>query len=201
MTPQFQLFAGNVALDFANTLDYRYEPRKRVELLPDFASFVAFAVQSGILSGGEAHHLLARTRKPDAKRALQQVLRFREALYFLFLSVVSGQAPSPSHLRVYNRCLSEVRVSDSLTWDHPAFVLRAPDVAKSPYGPLRPIMDAANRLLTSPDRRHIGECSDKTCRWLFLDHSKNHSRRWCSMALCGNRSKARRFYAQVRRGA
>jgi predicted RNA-binding Zn ribbon-like protein len=200
MTPEFQLVAGNLALDFANTLDYRYDPRRRVELLPNFESFVAFADQSGILSGGEAHRLLARTSEHDGKHAIHQVLGFREALYFLFLSVVRGQAPSPLHLRAYNRFLSDVRVSDSITWQQRAFVLCTPDVAISPCGPLRPIMDAANRLLTSPDRRHIGECSDKTCRWLFLDHSKNHSRRWCSMALCGNRSKARRFYAQVRRG-
>jgi hypothetical protein len=60
MAPEFQLFAGNLALDFANTLDYRYEPRRRVELLPNFESLVAFADQSGILSGGEAHKLLNR---------------------------------------------------------------------------------------------------------------------------------------------
>lgn len=201
MAPEFKLIAGNVALDFANTLDYRYEPRRRVELLPNFESFVAFANQSGILRGGEAHKLLARTSKRDAKHAIRQVLEFREALYFLFLSVVTGRVPSTLHLRAYNRFLSDVRVTDSIAWEQRAFVLCTPEVAMSPCGPLRPIMDAANRLLTSPDRRHIDECSDRTCRWLFLDHSKNHSRRWCSMALCGNRSKARRFYAQVRRGS
>ena len=41
----------------------------------------------------------------------------------------------------------------------------------------------------------------KTCRWLFLDRSKNHSRRWCDMRICGNRSKTRRFYARQRDSA
>jgi len=36
---------------------------------------------------------------------------------------------------------------------------------------------------------------ERECRWLFLDTSKNHTRRWCDMKVCGNRIKARRFKA------
>ncbi len=45
----------------------------------------------------------------------------------------------------------------------------------------------------------VRACGADTCRWLFLDTSKNHTRRWCNMKVCGNRMKARRF--QARRGA
>jgi predicted RNA-binding Zn ribbon-like protein len=89
-------------------------------------------------------------------------------------------------------------VSDSLVWRESGFVTALPGLAESPCGALRPIMKAANNLLTSPHLSRIRQCSDKTCRWLFLDHSKNHSRRWCSMQICGNRSKAGRFYAKLR---
>jgi predicted RNA-binding Zn ribbon-like protein len=201
MKPEFQFVAGHVSLDFANTLDYRYDPPGRIELLPDFESFLVFANQARILSDGQVRKLLAQTSERDANDAIRQVVGLRETLYSLFLSVVTGHTPNPVHLRAYNRFLSDVRVADSICWQKHAFVVATPDVAMSPSGPLRPIMDAANDLLTSPDWRHIGECSDKSCRWLFLDHSKNHSRRWCSMQVCGNRSKAKRFYAQVRRVA
>jgi predicted RNA-binding Zn ribbon-like protein len=42
----------------------------------------------------------------------------------------------------------------------------------------------------------VRTCGVDTCRWLFLDTSKNHTRRWCNMKVCGNRVKARRFQAR-----
>jgi predicted RNA-binding Zn ribbon-like protein len=49
-------------------------------------------------------------------------------------------------------------------------------------------------LLTSHvSRGAVRECESDTCAWLFLDRTRNHSRRWCDMGDCGNRAKARRF--------
>lgn len=199
MRTDFQLFAGHAALDFANTLDYRYVPRQRVELLTDFESFVAFTRQTQIISRGQAQRLLAKTSYRDAERAMRQIVELREALYFLFLSIVRRRSPDRLYLDTYNRLTSQISVPDALVWEKRRFVAYFPGLAESPCGPLRPIMDGAAKLLTSPDRHHIGECHDETCRWLFLDHSKNHSRRWCSMQICGNRSKAQRFYAREER--
>ena len=61
---------------------------------------------------------------------------------------------------------------------------------------LRPIARAAADLLTSSDLALVRTCASPTCRWFFLDTSKNHHRRWCSMKQCGNRAKVRRFYAK-----
>jgi predicted RNA-binding Zn ribbon-like protein len=60
------------------------------------------------------------------------------------------------------------------------------------------LAQSAVDLLVSEQIRLIRECGDEGCRWLFLDTSKNHSRRWCDMKICGNRMKARRFKAQRR---
>ena len=57
-------------------------------------------------------------------------------------------------------------------------------------------LDAA-RLLTSPERERVRECGDALCGWLFVDSSRNLSRRWCNMQGCGNRNKARRFYRRA----
>jgi predicted RNA-binding Zn ribbon-like protein len=62
--------------------------------------------------------------------------------------------------------------------------------------PLWLLTQSATELLTSEAIHSIRDCADPSCRWLFLDTSKNHSRRWCDMKICGNRMKARRFKAQ-----
>jgi len=61
---------------------------------------------------------------------------------------------------------------------------------------LWPIALSAAELLASGDRLLVKVCRSETCRWLFLDTSKNHSRKWCDMAICGNRAKASRYYSR-----
>jgi predicted RNA-binding Zn ribbon-like protein len=64
---------------------------------------------------------------------------------------------------------------------------------------LWPAVVSAAELLTSDDLGRVRECASERCAWLFLDRSKNQSRRWCDMTVCGNRSKARRHYSRLRR--
>ena len=59
---------------------------------------------------------------------------------------------------------------------------------------LWPILISASEMLTSPDMERIGICEGDGCGWLFNDQNRNRSRKWCDMADCGNRAKARRFY-------
>jgi predicted RNA-binding Zn ribbon-like protein len=63
---------------------------------------------------------------------------------------------------------------------------------------LWPTVRSAAELLASNNLPFVRACSSKTCQWFFLDTSKNHLRRWCSMKLCGNRAKVRKFYARQR---
>jgi predicted RNA-binding Zn ribbon-like protein len=198
MEEDFRLVAGNLALDFANTLDNRYDPERLLELLSTYERFLAFAAQSGIITQQQARMLLAKTRRPNAGRSLERAIELRETLYSLFESVATGKAPDPSCLRTFNRFLADARVPEAVTWRKPDFIRCSCDLTETPEGPLWPIVDAAANLLTSPDRYHVHECIEETCRWLFVDRSKNHSRRWCDMKVCGNRSKAHRFYSRLR---
>jgi predicted RNA-binding Zn ribbon-like protein len=61
------------------------------------------------------------------------------------------------------------------------------------------LAQAACDLMTSGMLDRLRACGSETCRWLFLDTSKNHTRRWCDMKICGNRMKARRFHARRQR--
>ena len=198
MADEFQLVAGHLALDFANTLDYRYDPDQLIDLLPSYERFLAFCRQSGLITAAQMRNLLDGLSECDSQSLLKEVIEFREVLYFLILSAVHDRSPSESHLRALNRFLSEARVVDEVVWNKRRFVRSSRDLTERPDGPLRQIVDATVILMTSSDIYNVRECSEKTCRWFFLDRSKNHSRRWCDMQLCGNRSKARRFYARTR---
>ncbi|MBI4413448.1 MAG: CGNR zinc finger domain-containing protein, partial [candidate division NC10 bacterium] len=59
---------------------------------------------------------------------------------------------------------------------------------------------SAADLLTSGELAAVRECEAETCAWLFMDRSRNRSRRWCDMKACGNRAKARRHYERKKAG-
>jgi predicted RNA-binding Zn ribbon-like protein len=198
MTEEFQLIAGHLALDFVNTLDYRYAPDRRIDLLPTYERFLVFCRQSAVMTTFQLRVLHEHTNTSVAQRTLNRVIECREALYFLILAAVTGQRPKGSYLRTLNSFLADARVPDRIEWRKSRFVRNYSGLVESGAGPLWLILDAAAALLTSPELRQVRECNEKTCRWLFLDRSRNHSRRWCDMQLCGNRSKAQRFYARTR---
>ena len=56
-------------------------------------------------------------------------------------------------------------------------------------------------LLTSPELALLHQCEDRACGWVYLDTSPRHNRRWCVAADCGNRNRARRFYARQQAGS
>jgi predicted RNA-binding Zn ribbon-like protein len=66
--------------------------------------------------------------------------------------------------------------------------------------PIWIVAQSASDLLVSSELGRVRECAGERCDWLFLDASRNRSRRWCDMAACGNRAKAQRNYAR-RRGS
>jgi predicted RNA-binding Zn ribbon-like protein len=196
---RFQLVGGHLALNFANTLDFRYDPERFIDLLSSYERLLAFFEQAGAISARQRSKLLATTSNSEARRALRRAIELRETIYFLFLSVLSARRGQNAHLRAFNRFLEDSRMPEKVTWQKRSLVRAYRDLAERAEGPLWAVIDAAADLLTSRDCLRIRECSEKTCRWLFLDQSKNHSRRWCDMKVCGNRVKARRFYARLRK--
>lgn len=185
--------AGHVALDFANTLDYRFDPERRVDLMCDYGSLLDFVRQSGIITQGQARLLLFETSSAEVCVTLRRAILLREAIDSLFRSIVADKPPRVSCLQTLNRFLESPPATQSLRWRRSEFIPAYRNLVSKPDAPLGPIVEAAATLLTSRERYCIRECADSACRWLFLDHSKNHSRRWCDMRTCGNRSKVQRF--------
>src|SRR5258707_2790345 len=106
MLGEFQLVAGHLALDFANTLDYRSDPDRLIDLLHSYDRFLAFCRQSEVVTAVQMRKLLGGLSDFDAQRVLKEVIELREALYFLILSAVHGRSPDESHMRTLNRFLS-----------------------------------------------------------------------------------------------
>jgi len=192
--PTFELSGGALGLDFANTWSDRDRPE--TDKLRGYGDLLAFAEQTGLLAAGDLARLEAQAGRDPwlAEAALMLCRELREALYGIFSAVAAGAAPEPADLERLNAALpvalSRLRLErrgEDLVWGW-----------SSPEGdlnaPLWPILRSAAELLTSEERQRVRECAGTACTWLFLDHSRNRSRRWCSMETCGNRAKAHRHY-------
>jgi len=122
-------------------------------------------------------------------KALGDAIEYRESLYRLFGRVAEGEKPAPADLGRLNgeveRAVSRLAIDTDLKWEIRG--VSALDRA------LMLISLSAAGLLGGPLISRLRTCGSETCGWLFLDHSKNRSRRWCDMSDCGNRAKARRF--------
>ena len=186
---------GRLCLDFVNTVDPRHgAPRE--EHLPDYESLVGWAEQAGIVASDEAARLTAAARREPAaaRRAHEEAIDLRETLYSIFGAVARGEPPgSVSQLNAHL-----ARTQPRLVGDEGGFAWGwAPgdDLDRI----LWPVAWSAAELLAQGPLERVRECpGDDTCGWLFLDTSRNGSRRWCDMSTCGNRSKARRYYRRVR---
>jgi predicted RNA-binding Zn ribbon-like protein len=192
MKHQFDLCGGHLALDFANTLTSRHTATPR-ERLSDYGELVSFAQQSGLLGAAAARRLgeLGRDQAYHAEAVRQEAVRLREALYAVFRAVAEERPPVAADLELVNGWVARLRLGPDGDW---TFAARDDGLDKI----LGPIVKAAALLYTTPERERIRVCEAPDCVWLFLDGSKNHSRRWCDMAQCGNRMKARRHYERGR---
>jgi predicted RNA-binding Zn ribbon-like protein len=196
--PRFELIAGNVCLDFINTLDDRpgAEPK---ELLTHYTDLVRFAEDSGLIDAGMVDYLFEHSHVAPEKmqEALRKAIELREAMHQVFSAIVNKSSVPFAALAILNGYIQEAAGQARLLQVNGRFEWRF-DFLTS-LGSLRwPIARAAADLLASPDLAFVRACSSATCQWLFLDTSKNHHRRWCSMKQCGNREKVRRFYARRR---
>jgi predicted RNA-binding Zn ribbon-like protein len=192
----FELLAGHPALDFVNTLDERFDPAGPLELLTSYDRFLAFCEQAGILTASSAGRLRRHTAAGEGEQARQRVIELREALFALFTASVHGGSPPAGAMGVLNQVLRDADHTRVVSWEKPHFIWQTAGADSHALAPLWQISAAAADLLTSPEIAHISECGAETCRWLFLDRSRNHSRRWCDMKSCCNRTKARRFQAR-----
>jgi len=120
------------------------------------------------------------------------------AIYRLLHSVASSSVPSTDDLRRLNNALRDAAPRALLERTDGAYGWRIEAKPTAP-GILAPVLWSAADVLVGPDSARVRECANHRCLWLFLDDSKNGSRRWCSMQMCGNRAKAQRHCQRQKR--
>lgn len=196
----FELIAGHPALDLVNTLDWRFrhEPPP-LELLANYNDLVRFTEQSGLMNRTVAARLLRNTSENKVAAVVAAVRELREETAKVTYAALEQARPPASAIRKLKEHFNRARETESLSWDGMKLAWNLEDSMPVAELPLWLLSRSTGALLTSDQMEMLRECGNPECRWLFLDTSKNHTRRWCDMKICGNRMKARRFKAQHQR--
>ena len=138
-------------------------------------------------------------RRPElAAQSLERAIRLRETCYRIFSAVAGGGSPKVVDIETLNAFLPEALAHMGIVQGDGIFTWEWASSEGDLDQIIWPVARAAADLLTSQTVSRVGECLGDGCGWLFLDMSRNRSRRWCSMEECGNRAKARRYYARSR---
>ena len=183
----FELVGSDLALDFLNTVhDWTVsQPR---DYLPSFADAFRFGAAAGALSPAERRRL---ARLPSGQE-LRRLRGARARLERIFRAAVVARTPLPADL---DALAGDAAAAARTARLRPVrgHLTREIDVDAAGVAALRwRIVEAALALLTAARFARVKTCP--ACGWFFVDTSKNGSRRWCSMAMCGSSAKARRYY-------
>lgn len=197
--PAFELSAGVLCLDFANTLEDRLSDSPR-EGLGDYGDLVRFAWQAGLASDEIASRLLAEARdRPAAAAAvLERGRTLREAIFRVGLAIAHGRDAEPPDLERVSEAVAEAACHSRVEPAAGGFVWAVRVEPLDLAFPLWHVARSALDLLTSAELDRVRECAAHDCGWLFIDRSRNKTRRWCDMSACGNRAKVERFRQRER---
>lgn len=189
---RLRVVGGDLALDFVNTVDGERDGDPGFEHLRSYEDLVAWGSRVGLLPEERARRLLrgGRGRTSEAEAAYVRALELRDDLYELFRAVARGKSPPPGSVEALRRAESEALSRARLVPGEEGFVWEWPD-EDDLDGVLWPVVHAAIELLVSGPLDRVKACAG--CRWLFVDESRNKSRRWCTMEECGTHEKVRRY--------
>lgn len=181
------LVAGRLALDFANL-----SPISR-DLSWD--EFVSFLVDAQLVSEERAASLraLLYTESQAVDVVLFRTLRLRESLRAIFASLANQEPIPASWVEPINEVLRITEGHDELVLGKGSWALDFVARESGLDWLLAAIARSAAELLVEGAHARIRRCANPSCRLFFYDDSRTHRRRWCSMALCGNRHKVAAF--------
>jgi predicted RNA-binding Zn ribbon-like protein len=208
----FDLCGGHPALDLVNSLDNRFREDGPNELLASYADLLRFVEETGLLTRQHVRVLGKIGESEAAAQALHSAHELREAAAAVLYSSLDRKEPRHQDVGMLEKHFLSAARHRELQWG----VARSGSApaAKSPFSgraglawdwgryenepdlPVWALAESVSDILLSTDMASVRTCAADTCRWLFLDTSKNHTRRWCNMKVCGNRMKARRFHAR-----
>jgi predicted RNA-binding Zn ribbon-like protein len=193
--PSFELTAGHLCLDFANTIDQRSSTNPE-DKLTGYEELVAFGKQASVFSLSESRKLQREGRQDKSKAStlFQQAVDLREMIFRILSAVAVGREVSEADAGGLNDALQKLNAGSLLVpgprqvaW---RWVEKSSDVARL----LGRILRSAVEVLTSDDIERVRRCAAEKCCWLFMDGSRSRNRRWCDMRTCGSQHKAKAYY-------
>jgi predicted RNA-binding Zn ribbon-like protein len=206
---RFKFRGGVPCLDFVNTLAWRLTDRP-VEYLGSYEDLLAWGRQAGLLAPEETEVLSgwAATDSEEARATLSRAVDLREAVHRVLSAAIAGEPQDEGTLSTLNRELSEalsrLRVAPAAgdahvwTWERGGEASDGPPLER----PLWPVARSAAELLTSSAKlSRVKVCGGEGCGWMFLDESRNASRRWCDSRDCGNRERVRKYLSRKKRAS
>lgn len=183
------------ALDFINTL--RYDDAAPSDAIPDLGRALDWFVEHGAMTPEGAACVVSLGLGRAAASRLATIHHTRAALREIVDAIAEGRPASSEAVAVVNRALRSREVLALIP--APGGVVVGEQDGSDPIGEaLARLVEPVVALVAEgrPDRLHV--CADDTCRWVFFDVSRSGRRRWCDMATCGNRAKARRHRERLR---
>jgi len=192
--PLMEFVGNNPVVDFHNTLAWP-TPEGVNDRIRNFDDLVLWSRTSGLITKEEAARLIRRVGKHPKQgvKAVDQARRLRWLLHNALGALSARKEIAVADLDELNYALKRAFKSLQLGAS-PTGMIWATDPTAGPAMIVHRLAWETAQLLTSPDLARLRSCANRECGWLFLDTSKNHSRRWCIMTDCGSRAKARRYY-------
>jgi predicted RNA-binding Zn ribbon-like protein len=192
--PRFLFLEGNPPwLDFVNTkFILGGDPVDRLETYPDLLDWLRAA---SLLDGGKAE---AAARAWDGHEALHRARKLRQTLHDAAAQLSKSGSCPPAAVRALNGLLEAAPGTWRLSPSEAGFQLAYEAAPKKAAQLLEPLARSAARFLAEADLRRVKKCGNDRCVLYFYDATKNQARRWCSMALCGNRMKAAAHYQRMK---
>jgi predicted RNA-binding Zn ribbon-like protein len=182
-----ELIGGHLALDLVNTVAWRLDDRRRIDRLADPVNLRRWLMASGL----EPSDRVMPVRSAVALEGA--LVQCRETAYAVLHPLAVGEEPGVADLAVLRELVEDAVRKASLVSLRP-LTWRAGSIVDR-------VRLSVWRLFEDEDLNRLRQCDDDGCGWLFLDRSKNGSRRWCSSADCGNRARARKHYQLRHTGA
>lgn len=180
------MIADHLALDFLNTT---FGTNNRVEIINKDLDVYQWMMKAEIDFGN-----ISQTALNYKGQLLSDALELRAIANDLIVASKKGTQNDPRRLNsflAHGRSYYQVDINDKKRW-----ILKAHRHISSSKELLTPIAEAIADLIVNADFSLVRQCECPDCTLWFYDRTKSHQRRWCDMAICGNRMKAAAYRAR-----
>jgi predicted RNA-binding Zn ribbon-like protein len=186
------IHVNRLCLEFVNL---PYTSGDPVAHATSWLELVEFLADKRIISQTRSEELRTLTKSdPAAAGALvAQAERLMHGMEMVFRAILENVPLQSGWVKPINEVLQVTEGHDELQWDGNVWSLRFIGKYDRLEWLLAAIARSGAELIAEGAQKGLSRCSNKNCLLLFYDDSKFHRRKWCSMALCGNRSKVAAF--------